>query len=121
LRIKDSQGTQQFRLAERPVLKLIIDSFLRVLSGDRDALTRSYHIQFTGNADGLWNMTLKPKHKELSRLLRTVRLKGKRVAIQELIIVETNDDRTITTFSEINSARRFNAVERKQLLGVPAR
>ncbi len=114
LRIVDASGTRSISLESQPILRIIVGAFVQVLRGDRLALERSYRIGFKGTAAGEWSMTLNPKKKVLSRVLKEVRVQGREVVVEKLEIRETNGDRTVTTFFDVDTSRRFSAAEQKR-------
>lgn len=115
LRIVDASGTRSISLDSHPVLRIIVGTFVQVLSGDRQALERSYRVAFKGTAAGQWSMTLKPKNKALSGVLEQVSIKGREAIVDRMEIRENNGDRTVTTFFDVNISRRFSAAEQKRL------
>jgi len=115
LRVIDASGTRSISLESQPVLRVIVGTFVQVLSGDRQALEHSYRVAFEGTAAGQWSMTLNPKKKVLSRVLRQVNVQGREAIVERMEIRENNGDRTVTTFSDVNISRRFSAAEQKRL------
>jgi hypothetical protein len=117
LKMTDSSGSHEIDLSEQPVLRLVIDTFIRVLSGDIDALNRVYRIRFTGQASGAWQMLLEPIVPTLSRFLRQVSLEGNQLIVSKMEIVETNGDRTVTRFFDIDISRHYSNSEQERLFG----
>lgn len=115
LRIIDASGTHSIRLDSQPILRIIVGTFIQVLRGDRQALERTYRIGFSGTAGGEWSITLKPNKEVLSRVLDEVRVRGRGAIVEQLEIRETNGDRTVTTFSNVDISRQFSASEQKRL------
>jgi outer membrane lipoprotein-sorting protein len=114
LRIVDASGKHSISLESQPILRIIVGTFVQVLSGDRRALERSYRIAFKGTATGEWSMTLNPKKEVLSRVLKEVRVQGREAIVERLEIRETNGDRTVTTFFDVDISRQFSAAEQKR-------
>ena len=48
LRVVDASGTRSISLESQPILRIIVSTFVQVLSGDRQALERSYRVAFKG-------------------------------------------------------------------------
>jgi hypothetical protein len=118
LSMSDSSGSREMDLSAQPVLRLVIETFLRVLSGDLDALNRVYRIRFTGEAAGQWRMVLEPRVPILSRLIRHVFLEGNQLIVSQMEITETNGDRTVTRFFDVDISRRYSVSERARLFGL---
>ncbi len=114
LRFVDPSGSRKLDLENRPVLRLVVDTFSQVLSGDRTALERSYRIGFEGSAKERWKMVLTPKVAALSRVLKEVRIHGEETALKSLRVSETNGDFSITKFTEVDLSRRYSEREREQ-------
>jgi outer membrane lipoprotein-sorting protein len=117
LKMTDSSGSHELDLSEQPVLRLVIDTFIRVLSGDIDALSRVYRIRFSGQATGAWQVYLEPIVPTLSRYLRQVFLEGNELIVSRMEITETNGDRTVTRFFDVDVSRRYSNSERERLFG----
>jgi len=123
LRFGDENGEQAIDLASSPVVRSFVDSFLKVLAGDRRALERIYRIRVMGRAgvaDG-WEITLVPKNQPLSRIIRELRMSGAGILLERMRIVETSGDETLTTFSRVNARRRYSAAEIARIFRMPAR
>ena len=45
-------------------------------------------------------------------------LKGTGIALQTLVVQEASGDRTVTTFSGVNTARKYNKAEEKKYFGI---
>jgi outer membrane lipoprotein-sorting protein len=110
LRFRDEGGEQTLDMAAMPVVRQFVDSFLAVVAGDRAALERAYAIDFRAPdpaATERWSLTLTPRAPALQRVFREIALEGEGVALRSLTLRETNGDASVTTFSDVNTARVF--------------
>ncbi len=119
LRMRQGDHVEELSIDENPVLRGFIDSFRAVLAGDGPALARFYESEYTAEAEGGgWALTLRPRGGALARFLREIRLRGHGVVVTEMRMVEVNGDETRTTFSEVDTARRFSPDEARRIFRV---
>jgi hypothetical protein len=109
---------EDLSIEDNAVLRGFVDSFRAVLAGDREALARFYRAQYAPGEDGSWELTLRPRGEALSRFVREIRLRGHGVSIAEMHMVEVNGDETRTTFSEVDTARRFSPAQVRQIFRI---
>lgn len=65
-------------------------------------------------------MVLTTYGEEMSRALREVRLRGAGVVFSEMQTLEVSGDRTVTTFSQVDPARRHSEATRARIFRVAA-
>ena len=115
LRFSDGNGQQSLDMNAMPVVRQFVDSFLALVAGDRASLERAYAMEFRAPdpaAPDRWALTLRPRAPALQRVFREVVLRGEGVALAEMVLRETSGDETVTTFRDVNAARRFSPDER---------
>ncbi len=117
LRMRQGDRIEELTIDDNPVLRGFIDSFRAVLAGDRAALARFYDATYTPSAEG-WTLVLRPRGGALARFLREIWLRGDGVVIREMRMTEVNGDETRTTFSEVDTRRRFSAAEARAIFRV---
>lgn len=118
LRMRQGDHVEELSIDENPVLRGFIDSFRAVLAGDGRALARFYESEYTPSPDGSWSLTLRPRGGALARFLREMQIRGRGIAVSEMRMIEVNGDETRTTFSDVDSARRFSPAEAQRLFRV---
>ncbi len=106
-------------LGQNPVVRLFVDSILKIYAGDRPALERMYTMQFTPGEADQWAMTLVPKLAPMDKIIARVELKGHGLALTTMNIVEHSGDETVTRFSEVQLDRTFSEAEVAQLFRLP--
>ncbi len=116
----DGRMRQEVDLEANPVARDYVNSFLLILEGDREALLRSWRIELSGRAEA-WEMTLRPLSEQVRKTIREMILGGSGAVVQRMKIVETTDDETVTTFSHVNTARRYSQAEIDRLFRIPPR
>lgn len=117
LRMRQGDRVEELAIDENPVLRGFIDSFRAVLAGDRAALERYYEASYSTDGDR-WELSLRPRGGPLARFLRSIELRGSGVAIHQMRMVEVNGDETRTTFSDVDTARRFSAAEKRRIFRI---
>jgi outer membrane lipoprotein-sorting protein len=124
LRFADAGGSETLSLDNNPVLRLFVDSFVKIFAGDRVALERMYTMELVGlpaGADGVarWSLRLKPRVAPMTQIIERLELVGHDVALETMRVVEVGGDETITTFSDVDTQRRFTAEELAALFRLP--
>lgn len=117
LKITDRAGVRELDLKSRPDLRIFVESFTRVLSGDRAALTKHYKIQFQLKKLNVWTLTLKPLRKPLNQLIASIQLQGTGQTVEQLNVVEARGDRTETLLSDVRLDPVFSKSQLKQIFG----
>jgi len=126
LRYADAGGSETMTLDQNPVLRLFVDSFVKIFAGDREALARMYTMELVGlpaAADGAarWSLRLRPRIAPMTQVIERIDIEGHEVMLETMRIVEIGGDETITTFSEVDTQRRFTDQELAALFSLPAR
>jgi len=118
VRFGNDSHTETIQLGDKPVVKAFVDSFVTLISGDKDTLYRLYTVAFKA-ADpaqgGAWQLTLQPRVAPVSKIIARITLTGTGLVLSTMQLVETGGDETMTTFSNVNVARTFIFDERTKL------
>ncbi|NOY92099.1 MAG: outer membrane lipoprotein carrier protein LolA [Deltaproteobacteria bacterium] len=104
-------------LGTSPVVRGFVGAFRDVLAGDRAALERSYHLDFSTEGEE-FTLTLRPKRPALARFLRELRLQGRAHSLTRLHMLETSGDVTDTTFTDVDPARHYSSDDLARLFTV---
>lgn len=123
VRYSDSEGSGRIDLSARPDVRLFVESFVRVLAGDRAGLERIYALRFDPAApDGEgWALELSPRGPPLKDLVTRLRIRGRGLAVTEIRVDEATGDYSLTRILEADPQRRFTPDERKRLFDVAPR
>ena len=82
--------------------------------GDKAALEKIYTLDF--HADGSrWKLVLTPKHSPLDQFLRNITLSGEGPAMHEMLVLESDGDRTQTLFDKSDVAHDFSDAETRAI------
>ena len=106
---------EQIPLGSNEVVGGFVSSFRHVLAGDRAALERTFALQFEALGGQRWRLRLTPRTDALRRFLTEMELVGTGPAVETMVMREASGDVTTTTFSDVNTARRFTADEARAL------
>jgi hypothetical protein len=123
VRYADAEGSGRIDLSARPDVRLFVESFVRVLAGDRAGLEKIYVLRFTppaGDAAG-WSLELVPRGPPLKDLVTRLSIRGQGLAVTEVRVDEATGDYSVTRILEANPERRFTADERERLFDVAPR
>jgi hypothetical protein len=126
LRYADAGGSETMSLDQNPVLRLFVESFVKIFAGDRAALERMYTLSLTelpARADGVarWSLTLKPRVAPMTQIIVRIEITGHDVTLETMRVIEIGGDETATTFTEVDTKRRFTPQELTTLFTLPGR
>jgi hypothetical protein len=119
LRYGDAEGGQSVDLATNPVARLFVDSFVKLLAGDREGLERLFRVTLAARAGGGWRMTLAPRVAPMDKVIKELVLDGDGLVVRTLDVRETSGDWTHTVFSDVDVARRYTPAELGRLFRLP--
>jgi hypothetical protein len=106
----DAAGGNSVDLSGNRVARTIVENFIVLFNGDLEALHQHYNVGF--KAEGArWQMRLVPKGPPVSQLIASIDLQGDGPALQQMVVVEKEGDRTTTLFHDVVTDTRFSAEE----------
>jgi len=79
-----------------PQIQPFIESIRATLAGDRSALERIFHVEFTGSVER-WSLTLVPLDHQLARTVKQVQIDGSRDQLLRVEIRQADGDRSLMT------------------------
>lgn len=121
LRFNDGRSTQNVDMNAAPIVRQFVDSFLAIVSGDRAALERSYEPALRvpdASQPDAWELTLRPRVATIQRVFRSIELRGSGVVLASMTLRESSGDETRTTFSSVDTARRYVPSEMARIFRV---
>jgi outer membrane lipoprotein-sorting protein len=119
VRMWDGKRWEVLDFAKQPVVRGFVDSFVRILQGDAAALDKLYGMQFAALPEGRWTLTLRPKMAPMNQIIESMTLSGQRLVVVSMRMVEKGGDETVTTFSAVDTARRFADAEKTKYFPQP--
>jgi len=106
----DGKESESIPLEGNPVVRLFVDSFLKLLVGDKAALERIFAIELRARTGG-WELRLKPKVAPMTQVLDSIVIQGSGVVLSKMTISELTSDETVTVFDQVDPSRRYSAEE----------
>jgi hypothetical protein len=79
-----------------PQVQPFVESIRATLAGDRAALERVFHVEFTGGVRR-WSLTLTPLDRQLSRTVKQVQIDGSQDQLLRVEIRQPDGDRSLMT------------------------
>jgi hypothetical protein len=79
-----------------PQIEPLVESIRATLAGDRAALERLFHLEFTGSA-ARWTLTLVPLESKVKQLVAQVKIDGVHDQLIKVEIRQTDGDRSVMT------------------------
>jgi len=83
-------------LKEYPQIAPFVDSIRATLAGDRAALERLFHLEFTGS-EARWSLVLTPSDAALAKSVAQIRIDGSRDELLTVEIRQSDGDRSLMT------------------------
>jgi hypothetical protein len=90
------------QLSEYPELAGLIDSIRGTLSGNRNALERSYKLKLEGGAER-WTLLLFPTDSRMATAIHLIRIAGNRGDVRRIEVIQTDGDRSLMTINRVVS------------------
>jgi hypothetical protein len=88
--------TRVLDLHRYPQVQPFVESIRATLAGDREALERTFHVEFSGTVRR-WSLTLTPLDRQLQRSVRQVQIDGSQDQLLRVEIRQTDGDRSLMT------------------------
>jgi outer membrane lipoprotein-sorting protein len=115
---RDEAGGEVVDLSENAVAREFVANFIVLFNGDLDALRERYTP--TLRMDGeRWTLVLVPRQERLARVVERITLSGEGRLLDRMELLESDGDRTTTTFEATEIDRRFSAEELRRIFSVP--
>jgi outer membrane lipoprotein-sorting protein len=111
----DGQTVERIDLEGKPAVKQFVDAFTRIFAGDRKGLDALYRVEFAAGEGRSWTLTLVPKVSPMDQIIAKVVVSGTELEIATMRVVETGGDETITSFSKVDTARKYTKSEQQKL------
>ncbi|MET0341511.1 MAG: outer membrane lipoprotein carrier protein LolA [Polyangiales bacterium] len=109
---------QSISLSSQPSLRVLVDTFVSVLAGDRAALERVATVTVEARDDGGYRIHLTPKDDKVKRLVKAMTFDGKGAALARMELIDASGDTTVTTFSDVAPRKVFSDAERARLFRI---
>ena len=121
LQFGDAEGQQSVDLAANPVARLFVDSFVKLLAGDRAGLEKIFTMKFTPGSAEAWRLVLVPQVAPMDKVIKELDLHGAGLIVHDVDVRETSGDVTHTTFSDVDVNHHYDAAEAARVFRLPKR
>lgn len=108
--LREGRDGDDTDLSGNPVARVFAENFVALWSGDRKKLEHLYTPELRGDPAS-WELRLVPRRAPLAGALEAITLRGDGDAVREMIVQESDGDRTVTRFPEANGDRIFSSAE----------
>jgi hypothetical protein len=117
------KGGESMDLGTNPVARLFVDSFIKLLEGDRQGLEKMFRVELAGRPGGGWRMTLVPKISPMDKVIKELVIvgTGAGAALSEMDVRETSGDWTHTVFTAVDVNRKYTPAEIDRLFRPPGK
>lgn len=117
----DGHKVERIDLAGKPAIKQFVDAFTKIFAGDRKGLEALYTIDFKAGEGRDWTLTLVPKVAPMNQIIAKVEVRGTDLELASMRVLETGGDETITTFSKVDTARKYSKTDKQTLFSAALR
>jgi outer membrane lipoprotein-sorting protein len=117
VRFSDGTRSESMGLDSQPALRLLVDTIVSVLAGDKAALGRLAQPSYEARGQDGWRIKVVPKDPKLLRIVRALSFEGKGAELTNMELVDGHGDVTATTFSQVRFGR-LPAAEAKRVFRV---
>lgn len=114
----DGSKSERIDLDGKPAVRQFVDAFTKIFAGDRPGLEALYRIEFVAGAGRSWTLTLVPKVSPMNEIIAKVVVSGTELSIATMRVVERNGDETITSFTNVDTKRKYSKDEKAKLFSV---
>ncbi|MFT3921053.1 MAG: outer membrane lipoprotein carrier protein LolA [Myxococcales bacterium] len=107
----DAKHQESMELASQPAVRVLVDTFVSVLSGDGAALAKLATLEVEELAEGAFQIKVTPKDPGVLKIVRSMSFTGKGAELSKMELLDANGDRTVTTFSELQLGQKLSDAE----------
>jgi len=115
---RDEAGGEAADLSSSPIAREFVRSFIVLFNGDIEALRAHYDPDFDVEGES-WSLRLRPHSRPLAGFVKRITLSGTGRMLERIEMLETDGDRTVTTFSRIRVDHRFDQSELDRIFAIP--
>jgi outer membrane lipoprotein-sorting protein len=113
----DGSESQRISLSSQPALRVLVDTIVSVLAGDRAALEQAASVSIAPHEGG-YRIKVVPKDAKMKRLVQVMSFDGKGAMLTRMEILDASGDTAVTTFSGVSVRKAFSEAERARLFRV---
>jgi outer membrane lipoprotein-sorting protein len=114
----DAAHSESMGLDAQPAVRVLVDTFVSVLSGDRGALDELATLELETLPGDAWRIQVTPKDPAVLRIVRKMSFAGKGSELSSMELLDANGDRSVTTFKEVRLGKRPSDAEAARLFRI---
>ena len=114
----NAKQAQSIALSSQPSLRVLVDTFVSVLGGDREALERVATVTLEPLTGDAYRIRVTPKDDKVKRLVQSMTFDGKGALLSRMELLDASGDTTVTTFHDVVLRKPFSEAERARLFRI---
>jgi hypothetical protein len=117
--LREGGASERIDLGAHPAARSFVGSFRSLLAGDREALAQHFELGLQTGHDDTWVLELRPRTKDMARIVTKMRVSGRGELVDRLVIEEASGDVSDTRFFDVDPRRQYSAEAAAQLFQPP--
>jgi outer membrane lipoprotein-sorting protein len=117
VRFGDGKHSESVALDSQPAVRMLVDTFVSVLAGDKAALLRLATVSLEEPAKDSWRIRVVPRDPKLLRIVKAMSFEGKGAELASMELVDGHGDVTRTTFKQVRFGK-LPAAQAKSMLRI---
>jgi outer membrane lipoprotein-sorting protein len=118
LEFGDASHSESMGIDAQPAVRVLVDTFVSVLSGDRAKLMQLAELHIETLPAGAWRIDVTPRDASVLKIVRSMRFEGKNAELLRMELLDANGDRTLTSFSQVELGPRMGDAEMTRLFRI---
>jgi outer membrane lipoprotein-sorting protein len=114
----DAQRKESMGVDGHPAVRVLVDTFVSVLAGDTKKLKDMANVQLERVGERGFRILVTPKDPSVLKLVKSMSFEGEGSVLTRMELVDSNGDRSVTTFSDVHPRKRFAPDEEKRYFRV---
>jgi len=107
----DAKHQESLELSSQPAVRVLVDTFVSVLSGDAAALAKLAKLDVEILPEGAFQIRVTPKDPGVLKIVRSMSFTGKGAELSKMELLDANGDRTVTTFTDLKLGEKLSDAE----------
>lgn len=101
VRFGDAKHSESVSLDQQPAVRLLVDTFVSVLAGDKEALLKLATVTYEEPAKDSWRIRVVPRDAKLLRIVKTMAFEGRAAELTSMELTDGHGDVTRTNFTQV--------------------
>jgi outer membrane lipoprotein-sorting protein len=114
----DAQHRESMGVDAHPALRVLVDTFVSVLSGAKERLLAMADVKLEKVGARGFKILVTPKEPNVLKLVKSMTFEGEGSALTKMELLDANGDRSVTTFSSVKPQAAFSPDQVKRLFRV---